>query len=260
MTRTLQSFAVLALALVLCLAPDRPARARELSYTVTATLPHDEEAFTQGLLFAQGQFFESTGLYGQSTLRRVDPATGKVLARRELDRNHFGEGLALLGGVLYQLTWRQRLVLLYDAATLEPRGSLPLETEGWGIAATPFGLVTSDGTPTLTWRDPLTFKPGRSVAVTDRNRPVERLNELEWAEGWILANVWHDDRIAVVSPATGKVAAWIACAPLRARLPGLPRESDLNGVAWDPAAKRLYVTGKNWPAVFQLKLEEWPAP
>lgn len=262
MTKPLALHRALLLLSLALLPAGRPALAAgpDLAYAVAATLPHDREAFTQGLLLDGGVFYESTGLHGQSSLRRVDPATGKVLARRDLDRNHFGEGLALLHGVLYQLTWRQGRVLLYDQKTLEPKGSLPLETEGWGIAATPFGLLTSDGSPTLTWRDPLTFKPGRTLVVTDRNRPVARLNELEWADGWILANVWHDDRIAVVSPVTGKVAAWIDCAPLRARLPGLPEDSDLNGIAWDQARKRLYVTGKLWPVVFELKLEEWPAP
>ena len=150
--------------------------------------------------------------------------------------------------------------MVYDAATLAPQGALPLEGEGWGLASTPFGLVVSDGSNVLTWRDAATFKPMRTLAVTDAGRPVARLNELEWVEGFILANVWHEDRIAIISPATGKVAAWIDCAPLRARLSGLPAESDLNGIAWDPTRKRLYVTGKLWPAIFELALEGLPRP
>jgi glutaminyl-peptide cyclotransferase len=235
-------------------------QARSVGYSVTAVLPHDPAAFTQGLLFSSGHLYESTGLNGRSTLRKVDPATGRVLARVDLAPDEFGEGLALWGGQLFQLTWRNNRVHVYDAATLERVRTLPLEGEGWGMAATPFGLATSDGSSVLTWRDPATMKALRRVAVTDQGRPVVRLNELEWVEGYLLANVWHEDRIAVITAATGAVAAWIDCAPLRARLGPLPPEADLNGVAWDPARKRLYVTGKLWPALFELTLEGLPKP
>ena len=246
--------------LALCVAIPLSAWARNLRYTVTGTFPHDPQAFTQGLFVSNGLFYESTGQYGHSSLRKVEPATGKVLAQVNLDKSEFGEGLALWNGQLFQLTWQSHRVLLYDAASLAPKGSLPLETEGWGIASTPFGLVTSDGSSVLTWRDPATFRPVRTLGVTEADRPVVRLNELEWVEGFIFANVWHEDRIAVISPATGRVAAWIDCAPLRARLGPLPEESDLNGIAWDLAKKKLYVTGKLWPAIFELALEALPNP
>ncbi|WP_243359026.1 glutaminyl-peptide cyclotransferase [Fundidesulfovibrio terrae] len=248
------------MAVILLAAFPVQAQSVRVGYTVTAVLPHDPKAFTQGLLLHEGSFYESTGLYGRSSLRKVEPSSGKVLDSRELDKSDFGEGLALAGGRFYQLTWLSGKVLVYDAATLAPQGSLPLEGEGWGIAATPFGLVVSDGSNVLTWRDAASFKPVRTLAVTDNGRPVIRLNELEWVEGFILANVWHEDRIAIISPATGKVAAWIDCAPLRARLQGLPAESDLNGIAWDPTRKKLYVTGKLWPAIFELALEGLPRP
>jgi len=248
--------AILVLGVLLVLAPC--VHARSVAYTVTAVLPHDQAAFTQGLLFSEGHLYESTGLNGRSSLRKLDAATGKVLRLVGLDREDFGEGLALWGGQLYQLTWRNSKVHVYDAASLERVRTLPLQGEGWGVAATPFGLVTSDGSARLAWRDPATMLPTRTLNVSDAGRPVVRLNELEWADGFILANVWHEDRIAVISPATGQVAAWIDCAPLRARLGPLAEDSDLNGIAWNPAAKKLYVTGKLWPAIFELSLEGLP--
>ena len=235
------------------------AQAGLVGFTVTAVLPHDPGAFTQGLVYSDGWLYESTGLNGRSTLRKVEPRTGRVAAARNLPPEHFGEGLALWGGRFHQLTWKSRMVFVFDAATLEPLGTLPLDRDGWGLASTPLGPVSSDGSNVLVWRDPATFKALRTLAVTDGGRPVYRLNELEWAEGFILANVWHEDRIAVIRPATGEVAAWIDCSGLRAGLGTLPEESDLNGMAWDPGAKRLYVTGKLWPNIFELALEGLPA-
>ena len=247
-------FVVLSLAFATCAWP------KNLGYCVTGILPHDPGAFTQGLVVEGGFFYESTGLNGRSSLRKVESSTGRVLARVDLDRADFGEGLALWNGTLFQLTWLSKKVFLYDAGTLTLKGTLPLETEGWGIASTPWGLVTSNGTSTLAWRDPGSFRVARSLSVSDGTRAVDRLNELEWMDGFLLANVWHEDRIAIISPATGKVAAWIDCSALRSRLGPLPADSDLNGIAWDPVAKRLYVTGKLWPAIFELALEGLPQP
>lgn len=232
-----------------------PLQAKTLTYTVTSELPHDPEAFTQGLLLDGGLLYESTGLNGRSSLRRVDPATGRVLARTDLSPDLFAEGLALWGDALIQLTWRSHVALVYDKASLRPRARLPLDGEGWGLTATPLGLVSSDGSATLTWRDPATMRPLATLAVTDHGRPVANLNELEWAEGRILANIWHDDRIAVIVPGSGAVEAWIDCSGLRERL-GLRGEgTDLNGLAWDPTARLLYVTGKLWPKLFVLRVE-----
>ncbi len=256
MTRFAARAAALA-ALLLCLAA--PALAGQVRFKVIAVLPHDPGAFTQGLLFMGGWLYESTGLHGRSGLRKVEPGTGRTAAVKELAEEHFGERLAEWGGRLYQLTRKSRLAFVYDAATLAPLGTLPLEGEGWGAAGTPFGIVTSDGSDRLVWRDPASFKALRTVQVTDAGRPVRRLNELEWVEGFVLANVWHEDRIAVIQPATGKVAAWIDCSGLRQGLGPVPEESDLNGMAWDPAARRLYVTGKLWPKIFVLALEGLPA-
>jgi len=242
-------------ACLLGLAQAPPCLADGLRYTVTNVLPHDPAAFTQGLLWRDGLFYESTGLNGQSSLRRVEPATGSVLARADLAPALFGEGLAYWKEKFYQLTWQSGVVLVYDAKTLVRTGSLPLETEGWGAASTPSGIVTSNGSDTLIWRDPETFKPVRIVHVTDQGRPVKLLNALAWVDGSVFANVWHDDRIAVISPDTGHVTAWLDGAPLRVLAGNPPGETDLNGIAWDPVRKRLYVTGKLWPKIFELSLD-----
>lgn len=257
MAKTIRNSVPFLLAAALLWAAAIPCAAGNLTYAVTATLPHDPQAFTQGLVWSQGYFYESTGLNGRSSLRKVDPASGRVLKQRDLPAQEFGEGLALVGQELIQLTWTSGKARVYDAVSFEPKGELPLDTEGWGAAATPFGLVTSDGSDTLTWRD-AGMRPVRRLRVLDGQRPVKELNELEWVEGWIFANVWHDDRIAVISPATGKVAAWIDCSQLRARMPGLPEESALNGIAWDAATRRLFVTGKLWPSIYVLSLEGLP--
>ena len=232
--------------------------APSLGFTVVGELPHDSLAFTQGLVFEDGVFYESTGLNGRSSVRRVDPATGRVLARFNLEAQYFGEGLALVHGRLIQLTWRSGKAFVYDASSLRRVQELPYAAEGWGLASTPRGLVSSDGSATLTWRDVHTLQPLGTLAVTDGGKPVADLNELEWVEGWILANEWHEDRIAVIAPDSGRVKAWIDCSALRAKLGPLEPEAVLNGIAYDADAKILYVTGKLWPKIFQVRLADLP--
>ena len=256
-------------ALIGFLAP-RPARgaapegaggaARSIAFTVLGELPHDSQAFTQGLVFSGGVFYESTGLNGRSSVRKVDPRTGRASARFDLEPQYFGEGLALVQGRLIQLTWQSGKAMVYDPATLRRVAELPYDAEGWGLTGTPKGLLASDGSATLTWRDPATLSPTGTLAVTDNGRAVSQLNELEWVEGRILANIWHEDRIAVIAPATGVVEGWIDCTALRVRLGPRDGEAVLNGIAYDPAAKILYVTGKLWPKIFQLRLEGFPTP
>ncbi|BAH76044.1 glutaminyl-peptide cyclotransferase [Solidesulfovibrio magneticus] len=229
-----------------------------LPVVVKARLPHDPSAFTQGLLYSDGVFYESTGLYGRSSLRRVDPATGQVLARRELPRELFGEGLALSGGSLYQLTWREGRVLLADPSDLSSRGELALPTEGWGACGLDGRLVVSDGSDQLFFYDPKTMAALGSVAVTDDGRPVSRLNELETVAGRIWANVWGDTRIAVIDPATGQVAAWVDCSGLRPGTVAVDFENVLNGIAHDPATGRVWVTGKRWPEINEIAVPGLP--
>ncbi len=260
-------------------APD-DASAPSLATRPLARLPHDAQAFTQGLILHQGAFYESTGLYGQSSLRRVDPATGRVLARHALPRTIFGEGLALCPkdskgapARLVQLTWREGRILTYDAETLRPLGQHRLRGQGWGLAcgtseaSKTDGLVLSDGTDTLRWLDAKTMaETGRTLRVRDAGRPVERLNELEWVNGWLLANIWQEDKIAAIRPDTGQVALWLDLSPLRRQLSAEAEAA--NGIACDPASLggrgALYLTGKRWDAVFVVELPELlrrpPAP
>ncbi|WP_300154457.1 glutaminyl-peptide cyclotransferase [Solidesulfovibrio sp.] len=247
-----------ALCLWLGVASAAPAGAPVVTAQSVARIPHDPAAFTQGLLFADGVFYESTGLYGQSSRRRLDPATGRVLAKVSLPPSLFGEGLAFAGGRLYQLTWREGRVLTADPATLRPLSELPLPTEGWGATVLDGALVVSDGTARLAFYDPKDMTLLGSLAVTDDGAPVDNLNELETVGGMIWANVWHETRIAVVDPATGRVAAWVDCSALARPVTARDPESVLNGIAHDPATGRIWVTGKNWPAIHEIKAPGLP--
>jgi glutamine cyclotransferase len=235
-----------------------PAAAPVLKAVVHSRLPHDPAAFTQGLVYHQGVFYESTGLYGHSSLRRVDPATGRVLSRCELPRAFFGEGLALVGDTLFQLTWREGRVLLAGVTDLAAKGELPLSGEGWGVCVLGDRLVVSDGSDRLFFYDPAGMKPLGSLAVSDDGVAVSRLNELETVAGRIWANVWGENRIAVIDPATGRVVAWVDCSGLRPGVTPAPLEDVLNGIAHDPATGRVWVTGKNWSEMFEITVPGLP--
>ena len=223
------------------------------SYKVIATFPHDTTAFTQGLVFADGQFYESTGLEGESSLRRVEIATGRTLQRIDVPKQYFAEGLALVGDELVQLTWKHQLAFVYDRTTFKQKRTFPYKGEGWGIAYDGESrLVRSDGTDTLTFLDPKTFTTTKTLRVQDAGRPVSNLNELEWIEGEIWANVWMTDRIARISPTTGDVKAWIDLSALFPRAERLPPADELNGIAYDGATRRIYITGKKWPRLYQI--------
>lgn len=223
-----------------------------------AQLPHDPSAFTQGLLYAGGVLYESTGLYGRSSRRRLDVKSGKVLARCDLPAALFGEGLALADGRLYQLTWREGQVLVADPQTLKTRSVLPLPTEGWGATVLDGALVVSDGSDRIAFYDPNDMKLLGSLAVTDEGAPVTALNELEVVGGMLWANIWHDTRIAVIDPASGRVVAWVDCAALARPQLAVDSENVLNGIACDPATGRVWVTGKNWSAIHQIDVPGLP--
>lgn len=231
-----------------------PAGAPVSGFEVVQSWPHDPEAFTQGLLYQGGKLYEGTGLNGASSVREVNLETGEVLRKRDVPRQYFGEGLALLGDKLYELTWRSHVGFVYDAATFQQLGQFTYPTEGWGLTTDGASLILSDGTSTLRFLNPSTFAVQRTVTVTDAGREIPELNELEFIRGEIYANVWRTDRIARIDPATGRVNSWIdltGLLPNRERTGG---EDVLNGIAYDAAGDRLLVTGKLWPKLFQIRV------
>ena len=225
-------------------------------YRVINSYPHDPEAFTQGLLFRDGVLYESTGLNGRSSLRKVRLETGEVLQQRALDRRYFAEGLTDWGGRLIQLTWETNVGFVYDLQTFEPVRTFPYAGEGWGLTQDGRRLILSDGTTALRFFDPGSFQETGRVVVTDAGRPVDDLNELELVDGLVYANVWLTDRIAMIDPASGRVAGWIDLAGL------LPRRGTgddvLNGIAYDAGRRRLFVTGKLWPRLFEIAIAAAP--
>jgi glutaminyl-peptide cyclotransferase len=215
------------------------------------SFPHDSTAFTQGLLWHGGRLYESTGRYGQSSLRIVELETGNVLRRAALGQQYFAEGLTSLGDSLYQLTWKEGVAFLWSPE-LEQIGQVQYSGEGWGLTSDGRRLIVSDGSSYLTFVDPATFQVDTTIRVTDGGRPVDQLNELEWVRGEVWANVWHTQRIARIDPATGRVKGWLDLAAL------IPRVSDpegvLNGIAYDEQANRLLVTGKLWPTLYEIRV------
>jgi glutaminyl-peptide cyclotransferase len=226
-------------------------------YEVVNAFPHDPRAFTQGLLFRDGYFFESTGLYGESDLRRVRPETGEVLQLRSLPAHFFGEGLTDFGNRLIQVTWRENTGLVYDIDTFSLLGTFTYLGEGWGLTNDGTHLIMSDGTPELRFLDPYTFEEQHRVTVTQAGEPVENINELAMIDGRIYANIWLMDEIVIIDPLTGHVTGR---ADMRGLLP--PRERErvdvLNGIAHDAEQDRLFVTGKLWPQLFEIRLVPRP--
>lgn len=223
------------------------------SYRVVGTFPHDAQAFTQGLEFHDGFLYEGTGLNGRSSIRQVELATGAVLKRRALSPAFFGEGITIWDRELIQLTWRSQLGFTYDRETFEPRRTFTYVGEGWGLTHDADNLIMSDGTASLRFLDPATFKERRRIVVTDGGARVAALNELEYVKGEIYANVWQTDLVARVDPATGRVRGWIDLTGLLGSA-RVSSDAVLNGIAYDAAGDRLFVTGKLWPRVFEVKL------
>jgi glutaminyl-peptide cyclotransferase len=223
-----------------------------LKAKVLSVRPHDPQAYTQGLLFEGGALYESTGLYGQSSLRQLDPKTGEVKRRLNLPQSFFAEGLALVGDKLIQLTWQEGSAFVYSLAGFERTAEHRYQGEGWGLCHDGRRLVMSDGSDRLTFRDPQTFAAQGSLAVTLAGEPVYQLNELECAEGALYANVWQTDEILRIDPSTGKVTARIDASGL---LSGSEQERAevLNGIAYDPAAGTFLITGKLWPKMFEVE-------
>jgi glutamine cyclotransferase len=227
-------------------------------FTVVRRLPHDPSAYTQGLLYADGVLFESTGLYGASQVRRVALASGRVLASVALPADQFGEGLALLGGRLYQLTWKEQVGHVYDAATLARVDSFTYRGQGWGLTTDGSSLIMSDGSATLRFLDPRDFHVRREVTVRDRGSPVLWINELEYARAELFANLYTSNWIVRIDPVTGQVREWLDLAGLLPRRERTPSTDVLNGIAYREDTGTLLVTGKRWPALFELRLRRPP--
>ena len=228
--------------------------ARNFTYKVINAYPHDRYAFTQGLVFENGVLYEGTGLRGRSSLRRVDLASGDVLQIRQLPDRFFGEGITILGDKIIQLTWKSGVGFVYDKESFELLEEFHYPTEGWGITHDRKRLIMSDGTSTLRFLDPETFEEIGRIEVYDKDGPVIRLNELEYVQGEIYANVWKTDRIARIAPDTGDVIGWIELAGILSPEDRSEPVDVLNGIAYDAETDRLFVTGKLWPRLFEIEL------
>jgi glutamine cyclotransferase len=221
---------------------------------VIHTYPHDANAYTQGLICRDGFLYESTGLNGRSSLRKVELETGRVIQQRDVASNYFAEGLTDWRDRLIQLTWRSHVGFAYDISSFSLRDTFALPGEGWGLAHDADSLIVSDGSPTLRFLHPDTFREVRRVDVTERGTPVRELNELEMVKGQLFANVWHTNRIAIISPSDGQVAGWVDLTGLMSVGYKLDAEAVLNGIAYDAGHQRLFVTGKLWPRLFEIQL------
>lgn len=248
--RKIFCLAVLAMFCVSC-----SAKVRQYRIEVVAEYAHDVHAYTQGLFFEGGEFYESTGQLGESSFRKVELKTGKVLRKLDFADKYFGEGSVMLGGKMYMLTWLNKVAFVYDAKTLKYEKTYSYPREGWGLTTDGKSLVASDGTNRIYFLTP-EFKLEKSINVTLNGRPLKLLNELEWIDGKIWANVYTTDMIVIIDPKTGVVEGQIDCTGL---LPAKLRTQDtdvLNGIARDPATGKIYLTGKNWPKLYEVKLKE----
>lgn len=225
---------------------------------IVARHPHDPLAFTEGLIWRDGMLFESIGLEGRSEVRRVT-LDGRITARAPIPASEFGEGLAAWGSELVSLTWHGGIAHRWDSRTLKSKGTGRFSGEGWGLASDASGLIQSDGTPTLRFLDPRTLAVRRTVQVTLRGRPVAQINELEVVDGAILANVWHTPYLLRIDPASGRTTAIIDLRAVVAQVQVTDPEAVANGIAWDAAHKRLFVTGKLWPTLFEIALDSTPS-
>ncbi len=228
--------------------PDR------LSYQVVSVRQHDGDAYTQGLELTGGRLFESTGKYGESTLRELETSTGKILRKRPLAKTIFGEGLTLIDQEMWVLTWKEKTVYVFEPDTFKPIRTHTYQGEGWGLTNDGKQLIMSNGSSELKFINPKDFSVIKTLEVKDGKQPVSNLNELEWIDGQIFANVYLTDRIARISPENGQVTGWLDLAGLRRQLTPPNRAEVLNGIAYDKSSGHLLVTGKYWPQIFEIKV------
>jgi len=243
---------LIALSLTACQKPN----AAHLEYKIIRTLPHDPECYTQGLQFSGTRLYESGGMYGQSTVREVNPATGEVLRKRPMAKSVFAEGITILDNELWVLSWKENTVTVLEPGTFKFLRNHTYGGEGWGLTTDGKQLIMSDGSNKLKFLEPRTFSVVRTVEVTDAGRPIDKLNELEMVDGQIYANVYTTERIARISPENGHVTGWLDLAGLRQQLPTPNRAEVLNGIALHPENGHLYITGKYWPEMFEISVHE----
>jgi glutamine cyclotransferase len=239
-------------------APSQSRPSAAYTYEIVRTYPHDRLAYTQGLVYSDGVLYEGTGEWEQSSIRKVRLETGEVLQKRDVPGAYFGEGIVIWKDRLLELTWRNGKGFIYDLATFEPKGEFQYPGEGWGLTTDGKRIIMSDGTSQLRFLDPETLRETGRLAVSDERGPVTKLNELEWVKGEVFANVWQEDRIARIDPSTGNVTGWI---DMRGLLPAAERpgpDDVLNGIAYDAAHDRVFVTGKHWPKLFEIRVVAAP--
>ena len=227
-----------------------------LTYQIVSTRPHDSTAYTQGLQLVDGRLFESSGQYGESALREIDPADGKVLRKRPLAKSVYGEGMTILGKEMFVLTWKENTAYVFDLETFKPLHTFTYKGEGWGLTNDGKQLIMSDGTSELRFINPKDFSVTHTLTVKDGNSSVKELNELEMIDGQIFANIYQSDKVARISPETGQVTGWLDLRGLKNQLTPKGRADVLNGIASDPSTGHLLVTGKYWPQMFEIKISK----
>jgi glutamine cyclotransferase len=241
--------------------PSRSTQSRrptEYTYTVIHSYPHDQNAFTQGLVYHDGFFYEGTGLNGRSSLRKVDIETGRVLKQIDLTPEYFGEGIAIVKDQIFELTWHNQVAFVYNLGDFRLLRQFSYDGEGWGLTNNGNDLYMTDGTSEIRVIDSANFKEKRRIKVHDGPKPIDQLNELEYIDGELYANIWQTDRIARISPQTGEVVGWIDLTGLLSPIFRHEKDAVLNGIAYDAAHKRLFVTGKLRPNIFEIKLAPKP--
>ena len=250
MIRLLTLLALAGLTLASC----QKSQPDKLGYQIVSTRPHDGTAYTQGLQLLNSRLFESTGQYGASTVREIAPVTGEILRKRPLAKSVFGEGLSVIGNEMWVLTWKENTVYVLEPETFKPIRTHSYAGEGWGLTTDGKQLVMSDGTSALKFINPKDFSVTKTLEVKDGNSPVRMLNELEWVDGQIFANIYLTNKIARISPQDGQVTGWLDLTGLKNQLTDAGQAEVLNGIAWDKSTGHLLVTGKYWPQMFEIKV------
>lgn len=225
-----------------------------LQYEIIDDFPHDPEAFTQGLVWEDGFLYEGTGLYGQSSLRKVEPETGIIFYQRNLPENFFGEGITIFKDRIYQLTWKGQTGFIYDVETFQLLETFSYDYEGWGITHDGEYLIISDGTHVLRFLDPFTLEEIKQIEVYERQSSIDQINELEFIQGYIYANIWQTDKIAIIEPESGEISSWLDLSSIKDLLDSNQKIDVLNGIAYDSNNNELFITGKLWPKMFKIKI------